>query len=391
MSLVHIRTRPDRVLLLQLDGKLPNLALMRIAAHHRNAGTNWRSGTARNSAACSTRNSIAYTPAPFSSGPARWRTASWQAYPHAVIGGTGWDVARTIEDIGITHRTRGLFDLSRVPAQHRVHAAGVPPQVSILRRAQQRRAGSVRAGKIAEIWRGEPWPREIVLLDNDFFGNPEWRDRLQETAGGPFKVCFTQGINARILTPEQAEGIASVDYRDSNLAERRLYTAWDTTRDEARFFAGLELLCRNGVRPRHLLVYMLIGYAPGETHADRDHRRRKLREFGALPYPMPYRRTPELVGFQRWVVGAYDKRVRWEDWQAANYQPRQLRHGRKRWRASCDRLAVRSGSPAPPPGAAGPRWAGTCAPGVSAGPDPSRRADGRRHDYGLERPALRGL
>jgi hypothetical protein len=74
---------------------------------------------------------------------------------------------------------------------------------------------------------------------------------------------------------------------------------------------------------------MLIGFTPDETHEDRDSRRRKLREFGALPYPMPFRRTPELVGFQRWVVGAYDKRVPWEYWRAANYQPRQLRHWRE--------------------------------------------------------------
>jgi len=178
---------------------------------------------------------------------------------------------------------------------------------------------------------GDPWPRAVVLLDNDFFGDPEWRERLSELRDGRFKVCFTQGINARLLTPEQAEGIASVDYRDSRMTQRRLYTAWDNARDEARFFAGLDLLCRNGVRPRHLLVYMLIGYAPGETHADRDYRRRRLREFGALPYPMPYCRTAELVGFQRWVVGAYDKRVAWKDWRAANYEPRQL--GKRRQRA----------------------------------------------------------
>ena len=39
---------------------------------------------------------------------------------------------------------------------------------------------------------------------------------------------------------------------------------------------------------------------------------------------MPYRRIPELVGFQRWVVAAYDKRVPWAEWRAANYERRQL-------------------------------------------------------------------
>ena len=331
MSLVHIRTRPDRVLLLQLDGKLPNLALMRIAAHHRERGDELEIRHGAHFGGLFDQGfDRVYASAIFErTRPLANRVL--EAYPEALIGGTGWDVARTIEDIGIT---TGRLDYSIYPDYR--HSIGFTQRGCRLKCpfcVVPAKEGRVRtAGRIVDIWRGEPWPREIVLLDNDFFGNQEWGDRLQEIRDGGFKVCFTQGINARILTPEQAEGIASVDYRDSNLAERRLYTAWDTTRDEVRFFGGLELLCRNGVRPRHLLVYMLIGYAPSETHADRDHRRRKLREFGALPYPMPYHRTPELVGFQRCVVGAYDKRVRWDDWQAANYQPRQLR----RWQAEVE-------------------------------------------------------
>jgi hypothetical protein len=324
MSLVNIRMRPERVLLLQLDGKLPNLALMRIAAHHRERGNELelRQG-AQFGGLFDQEFDCVYGSAIFE----RTRPLACRAlatYPHAVIGGTGWDVPRTIEDIGIT---TAHVDYSIYPGYR--HSIGFTQRGCRLRCpfcVVPQKEGRVRAaGSIVDIWRREPWPREIVLLDNDFFGNPEWRDRLQEIRDGGFKVCFTQGINARIITPEQAEKIASVDYRDSNMNERRLYTAWDSLGDERRFFAGLELLCRNGVRPRHLLVYMLIGFAPDESHHDRDHRRRKLREFGALPYPMPYRRTPELVGFQRWVIGAYDKRVSWEDWRAANYQPRQLR------------------------------------------------------------------
>ena len=37
-----------------------------------------------------------------------------------------------------------------------------------------------------------------------------------------------------------------------------------------------------------------------------------------------YRHIPKLFGFQRWVVAAYDKRVPWAEWRAANYQRRQL-------------------------------------------------------------------
>ena len=312
------------VLLIQLDGKLPNLALMRIAAHHRERGdrVELRHGADFGDLFEDGLDRVYASTIFERSRPLAYEVLA--TYPDALVGGTGWDIVQRLEEVGIV---TGGVDYSIYP--HYRQSIGFAMRGCRLRCpfcVVPAKEGHARAaGTIAEIWRGDPWPREIVLLDNDFFGNPEWRERLQEIRDGRFKVCFTQGINARILTPEQAEGIASVDYRDSHMAGRRLYAAWDSARDEARFFDGIELLCRNGVRPRHLLVYMLIGFASGETHEDRDYRRRKLREFGALPYPMPYRRTPELVGFQRWVVGAYDKRVAWDDWRAANYQPRQLR------------------------------------------------------------------
>lgn len=57
---------------------------------------------------------------------------------------------------------------------------------------------------IHQIWRGEPHPREIILLDNDFFGLPSWREKVAELRHGKFKVSFTQGINARMLSDEAA-------------------------------------------------------------------------------------------------------------------------------------------------------------------------------------------
>jgi hypothetical protein len=150
---------------------------------------------------------------------------------------------------------------------------------------------------------------------------------MDEIRTGRFKVNFNQGINARFLTEESAEAIASVDYRDVNMVTRRIYTAWDNRKDEERLFRGLSLLVKYGVKPRHIMVYLLCGYWPGETHEDRDYRRRKIREFGALPYPMPYWRTPELVGFQRWCITHYDKHVTWEQWVQAGYH-----NGAKLWK-----------------------------------------------------------
>jgi hypothetical protein len=177
---------------------------------------------------------------------------------------------------------------------------------------------------IPDIWRGDPYPRNILLLDNDFFGARHWRDRIDELRAGDFRVCFSQGINARLLDDETAAALASVRYFDDDFQCRRIYTAWDNKKDEARLFAGLNALLRYGVKPREILVYMLIGYWPGETHEDREYRRRRLREFGCLPYPMPYRRSHELVGFQRWVVRRADLCMSWEEYSRAQFRPERV-------------------------------------------------------------------
>ena len=244
-------------------------------------------------------------------------------YPDAILGGTGWDLGPRLEDLGVEGQA---LDYSLYPWFRQ--SLGFTQRGCRLRCSfcvVPRKEGAVaEAASIDEIWRGEPWPREILLLDNDFFGQPQWRERIAELQTGRFKVSFTQGINARMLTEEAAAAIASVDYRDDSMRVRRIYTAWDNRKDEARLFAGLEALVRHGVKPDAIMVYMLVGYWPGETEEDREFRRRRLREFGARPYPMPFKRSPELVGFQRWVIGAYDKRISWAEWKRARFQPGSL-------------------------------------------------------------------
>jgi len=317
---VGLLRRRMKVLLVHLDGKLPNVALMRIAAHHANDEVTLRHGGERG--LWDKDWDVVYGSAIFeSTRPAVDRLL--REYPGAIIGGTGFYLKHTLEDFGIETLAqdysiypefRSSIGFSQRGCRLRCPFCVVPQKEGAMREEQT----------IPDIWRGDPWPRELLLLDNDFFGQPHWRERVREIVDGNFKVSFTQGINARFLSDEAAEAVAAVDYRDSSMKVKRIYTAWDNRKDEERLFAGLDRLVKYGVKPDHIMVYILIGYWPGETHDDRDYRRRRLREFGARPYPMPFKRTQELVGFQRWVVGAYDKRVPWKDWSGARYEPRCL-------------------------------------------------------------------
>jgi hypothetical protein len=312
-----------KVLILQLDGKIPNLACMRLAAHHRALGHEiaFRWGVSPRRELWDSFDTV-YASAIFEKNrPAV--EALKREFPHAIVGGTGVDVTLKLEEVGITSLSQ---DYSIYPAWRQ--SIGFSQRGCRLRCSfcvVPRKEGKIRPERtINEIWRGDPWPRELILLDNDFLGQPEWEARINELMEGRFRVSFCQGINVRVLTDETAAAIASVDYRADDMKSKRIYTAWDSTKDQDRLFKGLQRLVDHGVLPDHLMVYMLIGYWPGETEGDWLHRQTALRAFGARPYPMPFSRTPATVGFQRWVIGAYDKRISWADWKANNYRPEGL-------------------------------------------------------------------
>ena len=323
-----------RVLLLQLDGKIPNLALMRLAGHHRGLGDTVVLRHVRN-AEVARRDLFPeswdriYASAIFERTKPVCK-AVHERYPDAIIGGSGWDESITVEQHGVAPDQRPDYsDYQSFTASIGFTQRGCRLQCSFCK--VPRMEGKNRpAATIRDIYRGEPFPRHLLLLDNDFFGQPAWRELLKEIRDGGFKVCFNQGFNVRLINDEQAEAIASVNYYDDQFKTRRLYCAWDNRRDEDRLFRNLDALKTHGVQPDNILVYMLVGYWRGSVLTDDDfYRHRKLREFGCRPYPMPYERTRELVGFQRWIVGAYDKRIPWSRWVAAGYEPRRLDYGGK--------------------------------------------------------------
>lgn len=315
-----------KVLLLHLEGKLPNIALMRIAALHRALGDLVELRHAPTVIAVEPEFGDAFDRVYASAIFERTRPVAerlLEVRSDAVIGGTGWDLRRTLEDVGITTRAQNYSTYPRFKPSIGFSQRGCRLSCSFC--VAPGKEGAVRDEQtVADLWRGDGHPRQILLLDNDFFGAPGWRARVEELRAGAFKVCFSQGINARMISEEAAAAIASLDYRDDSFKVRRIYTTWDNRRDEATLFRGLDRLRTAGVKPDHVMVYMLIGYWPGETHEDREHRRQKLRAWGARPYPMPYTRTPELLGYARWVIGAYDKGVPWEEWAAARCQPQNL-------------------------------------------------------------------
>lgn len=301
--------------LTQLDGALPNLALMKLAHWHRAQGDDVHLTRDIERGLFEPEYDRVYGSAIFAFSQLRLLRFQ-RAWPEAVIGGTGTPNAGTVEDeIGTEYEHYDYSDYPEVDYSLGFTQRGC--RLSCKFCVVPKKEGKPRSvNTIHDIWRGDPHPRKVHLLDNDFFGQPEWRKRIDEMREGRFRVCFGQGINLRLLTDEQAEALASVEYRDTDFKRRRLYTAWDNLKDERIFFAGVDRLEKAGVPPTHLRTYMLVGFAADETFDRVMYRFDRMVERGIEPYPMVYDRSrADLRHFQRWVVTGLYRAVPWNEYK----------------------------------------------------------------------------
>jgi len=82
--------------------------------------------------------------------------------------------------------------------------------------------------------------KNLMLLDNDFFGGTNCQANLERIAELKLKVCFVQGLNIRILSDRQAELLAKVNYSNSKFNKKYLTFAWDQFKDERVIVRGIE-------------------------------------------------------------------------------------------------------------------------------------------------------
>jgi len=149
---------------------------------------------------------------------------------------------------------------------------------------------------------------KLVLLDNDFFGQRNWKEKAEYILENELKISFNQGINVRLLKEEQAEYLVKINPYSYTFKQRLLNTAWDQLKDEKLFIKKLEMLLGKGYRPDCVMVYMLIGFEEGETFDDIWYRFWTLQSYSVFPYPMVYiHPSPNMLSrgcklFRQWVT-----------------------------------------------------------------------------------------
>jgi len=307
-----------KIRLTHLDGKIPNLALMKLSHWHKERGDEvyFTKSSRRNMFEPEYDRVYGSSIFTFSEKKQALFLAN---FPGAIVGGTGFDNGITVEKL-INKAVYEKYDYDIYPDFE--HSLGFSQRGCRLKCkfcvVSKKEGKNVHSNWIDEIYRGEPYPKNLLLLDNDFFGQPDWKEKSQQIIDGGYKVSFNQGINIRLIDDQAAETLPEIKYYDPKFKARRLYTAWDNLGDEKVFLKGAEKLAKNGIPMNHLMVYMLIGFKKNETWDDIFHRFKVLTDLGCLPYPMVYNnKDRELKKFQRWVIMRHYQFIPWEEYNVS--------------------------------------------------------------------------
>ena len=235
-----------RIALVDVDGhNCPNLALMKLSAWHKAQGdaVEWYSPLFSKPDRIYASKVFTFTPdfTDYAAGD-----------PEPVRGGTGYDpavrlpdeVERTLPDYSIyPDWTSSLGFLTRGCIRNCPWCI-VPEKEGALK----------VVGDIERIAAGR---REVVLLDNNFLAAPDdyIREQLTKAARMGIRLDFNQGLDARLMTAENA-----------------------------RLLAACRWLIRETGSRREIFCYMLV-----QDIADAEIRLRALVELGITPFAQPFR------------------------------------------------------------------------------------------------------
>ena len=151
---------------------------------------------------------------------------------------------------------------------------------------------SRKVADLSEFWRGQP---EIKLMDANLLACPDHERLLVQLAESRALVDFTQGLDIRLITPDNTALLNQV-------RTKAVHFAWDNPNEDLtpHFLRFAEQTTIKNWRNRR--VYMLTNY--GSTHEQDLYRVETLRGLGYDPYVMIYEKPtapPITRHLQRWV------------------------------------------------------------------------------------------
>jgi len=283
------------VALVDIDSKIPNLALMKISAYHKAQGdeVEWFYPMKQYDRV--------YASKIFTNTPDNLYLPE-----DTIKGGTGYDLTTKLPD----EIEAMCPDYSLYPNMD--YALGFTSRGCIRKCpfcVAWKKEGRIKpVGDIYNFWRGQG---RLKLLDNNLTALPEHFELIvKQLIKEKIKVDFSQGLDIRLITPEMAQLLSTVKLW------KQIRFAFDNVKYEKAVYDGVKTLIDNGVAKHKIMFFVLIGF--NSTPADDLYRVQFLSSLGVDPFVMPYnKQDPYQKASARWVNHkAIFKSVDWHEYKS---------------------------------------------------------------------------
>lgn len=284
--------------LIDIGGKMPNLALMKISSYHKVMGDTVLMGTGGD---------MTYISCVFSK-HRHIAEELLKIYPVAVVGGPGWDHAVTLSpEIEVCSPNYSLYGINYGLGRLTAGCPGNCPWCVVPSCEGSKSKTVAQIGSLIN-----PRSNFVVLLDANILACPDWPEHFKEIRERKLKVCFTQGLDIRYVNDMVAEELAKLKVSDLHQHNSRIWFAWDRIENEEHVREGIAALNRAGIKSYRLRFYVMVGY---NTTWEQDwYRFQVLKDLGAEPFIMCYEgASPKLRAFARWVNRFIYKKYSWEE------------------------------------------------------------------------------
>lgn len=266
----------------------PNLALMKISAWHKAQGDDvewWWGFSEYDKVYMSKVFDETYTPdipEPFNA-------------REIVKGGTGYGLDNKLpEEIEHMYPDYSLYPEHTKDTAYGFLTRGCPRHCAFCIVGDKEGLKSQKVADLNEWWRGQ---KNIKLLDPNITACPDCIDLLGQLSESQAWVDFTQGIDARSLTPQKIAALNDVKVK-------MVHFAWDSMVQSDAVLHGLKMYSELGLikDQRKRLVYVLTNF--DTTMEENLYRIYTLKGLGYNPYVMVYDKPhapKEIKQLQRWV------------------------------------------------------------------------------------------
>lgn len=306
--------------LIDIDSKIPNLALMKLSTYYKNLGEDVefvQQGKEYEKI---------FASAIFTKSKNECEKLIEHYRDKIEIGGTGWNMHKVLDkEIEYSKPDYNLYSAEEIASRMK----GIMTKGRKLQKATEivnagmgfTSRGCIREcgfcfvpkkeGKFRNVAEIKdlinPKSNILILHDNNLTADPNCIDKLHEIRDRKLIIDINQGCDVRLVNDDIAKALGEVKHL------RSLHYAWDLMGFEKQVMEGIKTLS-NHIKPYRHMCFVLVGF--NTTFEEDMYRFRKLRELNVDPFIMIYNQKEDrrLKHFARWVNSRIYKSCKWEEY-----------------------------------------------------------------------------